>query len=53
MVRAAWDRVWPKVKAVAAEWWADIADKPRPHFVSMVFGMALYFAIKFAVWLVA
>ena len=44
-------RVWEWAKVVGAEWWEAIGDAPRPHFVSMVFGIALYFAIKFAVWL--
>lgn len=47
--------MWPAIRArtfaVISEWWIDIGEKPRPHFVSMVFGIAVYFAIKFAVLL--
>lgn len=42
MIRAAFEKFWawlkPKTIEVADEWWIDIADKPRPHFVSMVAG---------------
>lgn len=61
MVKAAWGKfsawfmatVWPLVRSVSVEWWDDLGDKPRSHFLSMVFGMFLYFAIKLAVKIAA
>lgn len=65
MVRTAWERfstwwtttAWPTTKAwtveVADEWWLDIGDKPRPHFVSMVAGILIYLTVKLAVTLAA
>lgn len=49
MIRALWERfsTWATTKAlpwagdVAEEWWLDIGEKPRPHFVSMVAGWLL------------
>lgn len=59
MIRAGWERfvvwlktaAWPKAMDIADEWWIDIGDKPRPHFVSMVAGILIYLAIKLAVTL--
>lgn len=61
MVRAAWEkfRAWwstkfvPRATFVAKEWWDDIDENPRPHFVSMVVGMVILTALKVAVFLVA
>lgn len=65
MARAAWERfaawwmdsAWPAIRSktieVADEWWIDIGDKPRPHFVSMVAGILIYLTIKLAVTLAA
>ena len=68
MIRAAWDRVtkwWAetgrpmvddyaqRAGALAKAWWADLEENPKLHFISMVFGMAVLYAVKFAAWLVA
>lgn len=44
---------WAKVGilSILTEWWAEIGDKPRSHFVSMVFGIVILYAVKAAVWL--
>lgn len=51
------ETAWPWLRnwsvEIAAEWWADIEEKPRPHFVSIVLGMALYLIVKIAVRLAA
>lgn len=60
MVRAAFEKfcawwlatAWPLTTGIATEWWKDIGDMPRPHFVSMVIGMVILYAVKLAVWLV-
>lgn len=56
MVKAAWDSFWkwlttkalPWAGDVAEEWWLDIGDKPRPHFVSMVAGVLIYLSLMIA-----
>lgn len=61
MLRAAWEKSvkwWtetgrPKLFAVTDEWWTSIDENPRPHFISMVFGMLVLSAVKFLVWLAA
>lgn len=49
----AWPFLHKWTVTLTSEWWADIGDKPRPHFVSIVLGMALYHAVKFFVWFAA
>ncbi len=44
-------KAWPAFGRVADEWWIDIGEKPRPHFVSMFAGIVIYLAIKLAVTL--
>lgn len=39
----------PKGRSCMTEWWNDLGDKPRSHFISMVVGMALLGAVKFLV----
>jgi hypothetical protein len=64
MVRSAWEKLmawwaskWPAIRSktveLADEWWVDIGDKPRPHFVSMVAGILIYLTVKLAVTLAA
>lgn len=67
MIRATWERLtkwWDEtaaqwlllrareLAAVLDAWWGDLAENPKLHFVSMIFGMALLYAVKLAVWLV-
>jgi hypothetical protein len=56
-LKAWWARTWPIVRAQTTEllaaWWDDLGEHPRLHFVSMVLGIAIYFAIRIAVWLAA
>lgn len=64
MIVSAWEKfaawwtgsAWPTARAwtigLLSEWWKDIGSMPRPHFVSMVFGMALLYIVKFMAWLV-
>ena len=51
-----WTKWWPRLcdgaVAVAREWWESIGDDPRAHFVSMVFGIAVLYAVKLVAWLV-
>lgn len=35
------------------QWWGDIGDKPRSHFVSMIFALLIFHAVKIAVWVAA
>lgn len=46
---------WAKVVIlpILTDWWDDIGLNPRSHFVSMVFGIAMVYLIKFGVWLAA
>jgi hypothetical protein len=52
MIRAAFGKLWawlkPLTVEIADEWWLDIGEKPRPHFVSMVAGIFIYLAIAAA-----
>jgi hypothetical protein len=52
-----WAARWPTVRAhtteLLAAWWDDLGEHPRLHFVSMMLGIAIYFAIRIAVWLAA
>lgn len=57
-MKAWWNETaWPWIHsnsiATAQQWWTDIGERPKMHFVSMVFGIALYLVIKFAVKLAA
>ena len=64
MIAKAWDEAckwfaerWPITRNAvvqnATAWWDDLEENPRLHFISMVFGMVVLYAVKFAVWLVA
>lgn len=49
----AWPWLHSNSVAIAQQWWGDIGDHPKMHFVSMVVGMVLYIVVKFAVKLAA
>jgi hypothetical protein len=47
------DRACAHTTELLAAWWDDLGEHPRLHFVSMMLGIAIYFAIRIAVWLAA
>ncbi len=68
MIRAAWEKTvkwWDEVgsqKAASAlvsigtaldEWWGDLADHPRSHFITVILFVVLACSIKLGAWLVA
>ena len=56
-----WDeKVAPKLASAVAgaiaaleEWWRDIGENPKAHFISAVFGMLVLVTVKLAVYLAA
>jgi hypothetical protein len=68
MAQAAWERLqkwWTgtaspqlvvvgrKILVALDEWWGDMADRPRSHFISMLFALLILHIIKVAVWIAA